>query len=627
MLPALLAHHRRLEDLRYDYPLVLLADAQRDEPCVLPLSALVDEAIAGFLHGEGGDRFAQFALLLEREIRVQLARGVRETLPVFVRRVANDFAAHGEAEAWTLVAEALTQEGELVDCDADAPAAIVRHTWSAFEAAKAQRYSKASARLVARLEEILRADVAHSAAGRTAQHLESGFGPAHGGDFDFGAMSGFLLKAAPTHAVSDARRRRIEATLNILKSQKFFATGRPGAKPYRFVFEDCASALSAYAAREAKALELAKAIAIAELEADGNYKESLHDALFAEFKAEHVQKADLRIFPDYLVCVNLAKLHGEEHETLSQILAAGLPVKVLVQTDDLLEEPARGGDSHLTIGWRSRQVASSAMDLHGVYVVQTTSSDLYRRRDALLAGMSFDGPALFSVYSGAGGKAAEVPTYLEAAMALESRAFPSFTYDPMAGESRHERLKLDGNPQPGVDWPVHVFQYEKPDFQRVQEQLPFTVLEFLACDARYAAHFSAQPAARWNEQAIPAAEAIGAGAVEGAAAYVLAVDEAVLQVARRCREAWHALQEAAGIGGGVVATAAVEAGKVETVDAAPAPVVAPAAASNTDEPFIETERCATCNECTAINGEMFKYNKDKQAYIANPDAGTYRQLV
>jgi hypothetical protein len=47
----------------------------------------------------------------------------------------------------------------------------------------------------------------------------------------------------------------------------------------------------------------------------------------------------------------------------------------------------------------------------------------------------------------------------------------------------------------------------------------------------------------------------------------------------------------------------------------------------TDEPYIETPRCTTCNECTQINDKMFSYNADKQAFIANPDAGTYRELV
>ena len=45
------------------------------------------------------------------------------------------------------------------------------------------------------------------------------------------------------------------------------------------------------------------------------------------------------------------------------------------------------------------------------------------------------------------------------------------------------------------------------------------------------------------------------------------------------------------------------------------------------EPWIETARCTTCNECTNINGRMFAYDENKQAYIKDPLAGTFAQIV
>jgi ferredoxin len=47
----------------------------------------------------------------------------------------------------------------------------------------------------------------------------------------------------------------------------------------------------------------------------------------------------------------------------------------------------------------------------------------------------------------------------------------------------------------------------------------------------------------------------------------------------------------------------------------------------TEDPYIDTPLCTSCNECTKINGLMFKYDDNKQAYIADPDAGTFRELV
>jgi pyruvate-ferredoxin/flavodoxin oxidoreductase len=45
------------------------------------------------------------------------------------------------------------------------------------------------------------------------------------------------------------------------------------------------------------------------------------------------------------------------------------------------------------------------------------------------------------------------------------------------------------------------------------------------------------------------------------------------------------------------------------------------------EPWIETTRCTTCNECTNLNGRMFVYDQNKQAYIKDPLAGTFAQMV
>ncbi len=46
-----------------------------------------------------------------------------------------------------------------------------------------------------------------------------------------------------------------------------------------------------------------------------------------------------------------------------------------------------------------------------------------------------------------------------------------------------------------------------------------------------------------------------------------------------------------------------------------------------DEAYIDTPLCTSCNECRNINPDMFAYDANKQAYIADINAGTYRQLV
>jgi ferredoxin len=45
------------------------------------------------------------------------------------------------------------------------------------------------------------------------------------------------------------------------------------------------------------------------------------------------------------------------------------------------------------------------------------------------------------------------------------------------------------------------------------------------------------------------------------------------------------------------------------------------------EPYIDSFLCTSCNDCLNLNPVMFKYNGDKQAFITDPAAGTYFQLV
>ncbi|MCB9876328.1 MAG: hypothetical protein H6835_01905 [Planctomycetes bacterium] len=45
------------------------------------------------------------------------------------------------------------------------------------------------------------------------------------------------------------------------------------------------------------------------------------------------------------------------------------------------------------------------------------------------------------------------------------------------------------------------------------------------------------------------------------------------------------------------------------------------------EPWIESARCSTCNDCVNLNSLLFVYDGNKQAKIGDPRAGSYAQLV
>jgi len=256
---------------------------------------------------------------------------------------------------------------------------------------------------------------------------------------------------------------------------------------------------------------------------------------------------------------------------------------------------------------------------------------------------------------------------------MQSRAFPAFTYDPSAGADLASRFSLEDNPQPQRDWVSAELEYADAGLQRVQDSVAFTLADFVACDPRYAAHFARVPHDCWNGHMVPLDEWVGPGAAatEGSVPYLLVVDgedvlqrlvidDKLVQAARRCLENWHRLQELGGVhsshaerllareraaweeekrreiealrgaqptgAGAEPAAAAPEPAAAATATTAEAPAEIEPERSP-DEAYIETIRCSSCNECTNINDKMFAYNENKQAYIKDIKAGTYRQMV
>ena len=667
--PALLAGYRRLEELRYDFPLVLVRDGGES---VLSLTAVVDFALrTAAPPGQSGEALRKRALMIERDVRRRAATGAQGTLLELWERAAGSIAPTGDASFRAdadKARDALPVDGEVVDCNATLPAQFMRHAWSAVQQQKARTAQERISGLVIRLGNILRADYARSEAALAQPALRASFGPAHHAMFDFEAMSRLLSHNGPRGGLSERRRERVQEALVALRTQRFFprAAHAGDGAAYRFEFATVDSALAAFRERLPELARLLKSLQVAELEVEGRYVDDVHDAMFSGYDARSVTSGDLAFFPDYMVCLESGQVGSHDH--LTEALSCGVPLKVMVHADDLLEETALG-EGHFTFGMRAARLANAAMSLDDVFVLQSAASNLLQLRAPVQRGLQHPGPALFSIYAAPNGGV--LPGYLQAAAAMQSRAFPAFSYDPGAGTDLAARFSLENNPQPEQDWPVERLAYSDQDLQAASEELAFTFADFALCDARYAGHFEAAPRAAWGDGMQPVPEWLSHPVRESApdVPYVTAVDEAdllcrlvvderLMQATVRCRDAWRRLQELAGIHDSraekllareraeweeahrreVAATpspavpaapAAGDAtqGAATAAPAAPAAVAEAEPARNPDEPYIETIRCSTCNECTQINPRMFAYNENKQAYIADLKAGTYRQLV
>ena len=248
---------------------------------------------------------------------------------------------------------ALKIDGDVVDCDAAMPAALFTHAWRVIQERKATKLAGTIDRLAVKLSEILRSDFARSDAGRSADSLKAAIGDAHGGIFDFAAMSRLLDQGRAEGG--DARQSGGSGSngcCRCCESQAFVAdAGRAGKRTPAYSRSRSTAAPPRWrrtASGMPKVTELAKALAVAELEIKGEYKDASHDAYFADYGSDGLDPEELALFPDYLVCVNAAALDAVESATLLELLSAGLPVKVMVQTDDILEE-SQLGDGHFEL--------------------------------------------------------------------------------------------------------------------------------------------------------------------------------------------------------------------------------------------------------------------------------------
>ena len=129
---------------------------------------------------------------------------------------------------------------------------------------------------------------------------------------------------------------------------------------------------------------------------------------------------------------------------LFDLLETDLPIKVLV-----LSELSFGSD--VDRGSKTHDVAFTALALRRAFVAQCSISEPGHFYACLRDSLDFSGPALIHVYAPSptrNGYDAH-RTVEQAQMAVHSRAFPIFRYDPTGEGVFGLHLDLEGNPAPG----------------------------------------------------------------------------------------------------------------------------------------------------------------------------------
>ncbi len=184
-------------------------------------------------------------------------------------------------------------------------------------------------------------------------------------------------------------------------------------------------------------------------------------------------------------------------QALSRMVASGADIKVLV-LDTQVYSNTGGQASTASFGGQVTKLSAFGAALHGrperrkelgrimlahgeVYVAQTTPAHLNHFYRAILEANEYPGPAVVVVYTSCQPEhgVADDASTRQAKLAVESRAFPLFTYDPRRGPSLAERLSLQGNPALRDDW------------AKAPDGTPIDFLAFARTEGRFAPHFAA----------------------------------------------------------------------------------------------------------------------------------------
>lgn len=663
VMPALLAPYRDLGGLRYDYPLILV-EGPGNEAFVDTLTGIFNRLLRDIApQGDEGAQLRQHLLRLEERLRKLSSEEQGALLSDLWQRAEKSLLADCDADEREWLGNsiatarfALRTEGVVVDCDAELPSRLITHAWQRLASGRGELADKIYRNII-KLRDFLKVDKLKQNAARSPTRLKAAVGKRHVDLFDFEQMAELLDDVAPGNVLPDARKQRLLEALDVLESQRFFAIDAC-VERYEFLFDNLSAALKAYDRRLEEMAAIVKALAIADLEMGNAYEEGQHDDYFERFGAQALTSEDISRFPSCLVCIDESECTPRDLARLIEIVTCDLPIKVMIHVSEPLGMPAeRDGLAHK--GSFAQQLATTFV-AGNAFVMQSPVSALYRQRDDIRKCLECAGPAIMSIYAPVQSEASALPSYLLSAAALESRVFPAFRYDPGAGDGLAERFDISHNPDVDADWPQRRFSYEDEELQVCHEDLSFTLADFAVTQRGYREHFAPAAEASCKADLIGVAEYVerpDANSVEGVPAIAvvdsddllqhLVVDEKLIRMSRRCRDRWRTLQQLAGVHGSLVSgpplSPALEEPPapelLEPADAKPdsetVPETEPGAfdavgdevAGSADDPYIETPRCTTCDECTKRNDRMFAYDENRQAYIRDPDAGTFRELV
>lgn len=443
-------------------------------------------------------------------------------------------------------------------------------------------------------------------------------------------------------------------------------------------------AMGIFEGHMSKMAEGFKAIRKAELELSGKYDASEHDDFFTYFNWLQFTEEEWLLCPPVVALGGDGSMYDIGFQNLSRMMASGKPIKVIVVDTQVYSNTGGQACTSGFIGQISdmaqygkalqgkseprKEIGLIAMAHRNTYVLQATMANTSQMIEGFIDGLMTKRPALFNLYTTCQpehGVGDDMGVH-QAKLAVESRAYPIYKYNPDKGVKAEEAFDLDGNPAMDQLWPTYPLKYKENGLEKTME-VAMTFADFAVSEARFRKHFRKVPRDAWNDNMVVLAEflAMDADEREGKFPYIWAVDrkqrlnrvlvaEKIVESCEERRDFWIMLRGLAGIelekpeevdlenkirtevvgkiaqglmqlaggnGSGMVDLAM--GGSTETAAA----TAAPAADGEYMAPWLETEECTSCDECTKLNSNIFEYNADGKAFIKNPNGGPYQDLV
>jgi pyruvate-ferredoxin/flavodoxin oxidoreductase len=464
--------------------------------------------------------------------------------------------------------------------------------------------------------------------------------------------------------------------------------------PYPFpwanhLFQDPTSmALGIFEGHMAKMAEGFKAIRKAELMLEGKYDPKEHDPFFTYFNWQQFSDEEWELCPPVVAVGGDGAMYDIGFQNLSRALMSGKPIKVLVLDTQVysntggqactsgffgqISDMAQYGKATKGKEEIRKEIGLIAMAHRTTYVLQSTIAHPSHMIEGFIKGLKARRPALFNLYASCQPEhgIGDDMSHAQAKLAVESRAYPLFTYDPDQGKTPVECFDLEGNPSLEVDWPRYKLDYTESGRQKSME-LPMTFADFAVTEVRFRKHFRVAPPDTWNEDMVPIDEflALPEDEREGRFPFVWSVDRkqqltrllVAQPIVRSCeerRDFWVMLRAIAGVStevlpsrdeiaaevrqemvgritSGIMQLADGPGGVAAALTEATMPTQPSEKAAGSNDlpggdymaPWIDTEECTTCDECIQINPKIFEYDDKKHAFIKDPLAGPYKDIV